>query len=319
MENICAFNGDADGLCALQQLALADGRMAGVRLISGPKRQTKLLAGVEAGCGDVVTVLDVSISQNRSDVERLLAAGATVRYFDHHAGEVPHHPALCAYIDTSPAVCTSAIVDRHLGGACRAWAVVGAYGDNLDATAEELAGRLGLSSAERNALRGLGIALNYNAYADSVDDMFFHPIALHRLMLSHREPGSFVREAGAFRVLADGHANDMDHLSSVKPAAEQPHGAVFLLPAEKWARRAMGLFANDLVGKWPARAHAVLMLRPDGGLLVSVRAPKLRPYGAVELCSSFETGGGRQAAAGINHLKAGELDTFMARFFDQFA
>ncbi|HZO01328.1 MAG TPA: acetyltransferase, partial [Burkholderiales bacterium] len=88
---IFAFNGDADGLCALQQLRLAEG--AGpAQLVTGPKRRTALLAAVAAGARDEVTVLDVSFHANRDAVLRLLAAGARVRYFDHHhAGELPAH------------------------------------------------------------------------------------------------------------------------------------------------------------------------------------------------------------------------------------
>ena len=85
------FNGDADGLCALQQLHLAEG-LAGAHLVTGPKRHTQLLAHVPAREGDEVTVLDISFNSNREDVQRLLADGARVRYFDHHhAGELPAH------------------------------------------------------------------------------------------------------------------------------------------------------------------------------------------------------------------------------------
>ena len=138
MPRIFAFNGDADGLCALQQLRLAEG--AGqAQLVTGPKRRTALLAAVAAGARDEVTVLDVSFHANRDAVLRLLAAGARVRYFDHHhAGQLPDDPRLEAHIDTAPTVCTSAIVDRYLGGAQRAWAAVGAYGDNLAATGRAL-------------------------------------------------------------------------------------------------------------------------------------------------------------------------------------
>ena len=59
---------------------------------------------------------------------------------------------------------------------------------------------------------------------------------------------------------------------------------------------------------FPARAHAVLTERDDDSFLVSVRAPFERRTGAEAVCAQFETGGGREAAAGINRLPAGELD-----------
>src|SRR5947207_2402070 len=91
LRRIFAFNGDADGLCALQQLRLAEPG-AEPQLVTGPKRHTRLLSGMSAAAGDEVTVLDVSFHANRDDVLRLLEAGARVRYFDHHhAGELPAH------------------------------------------------------------------------------------------------------------------------------------------------------------------------------------------------------------------------------------
>ena len=63
----CAFNGDADGLCALQQLRLARELSDDVRLTSGVKRDIGLLRWVSAGPGERVTVLDISHTQNRAD------------------------------------------------------------------------------------------------------------------------------------------------------------------------------------------------------------------------------------------------------------
>ena len=89
------FNGDADGLCALQQLRLAGELSPQVRLVIGVKRDIELLRRVQAGPGERVTVLDVAHEQNREATRRLLDGGARVRYFDHHyAGELPRHPAV---------------------------------------------------------------------------------------------------------------------------------------------------------------------------------------------------------------------------------
>ena len=151
--HIDVFNGDADGLCALQQLRLAEPLPAErVTRVTGVKRHIRLLDDVTLpprsgeippGAAVRVTVLDVSFAENRAGVERLLAAGAQVRYFDHHfAGEVPRHPALETHLDPSPRLCTSLLVDRYLGGAQRAWAVTGAFGDNLIEPAQEAAAEL---------------------------------------------------------------------------------------------------------------------------------------------------------------------------------
>jgi hypothetical protein len=73
-----------------------------------------------------------------------------------------------------------------------------------------------------------------------------------------------------------------------------------------------GVFANGVAQASPGRAHAVLTHRPEGGYVVSVRAPIVRPEGADALCRQFPTGGGRKGAGGINHLPDGRLDDFVA-------
>ena len=304
------FNGDADGLCALQQLHLAEG-LAAAALVTGPKRRIALLAGVSAGAGDQVSVLDVSFHSNRDAVLRLLAAGARVRYFDHHhSGELPEHPRLEAHIDTAPAMCTSAIVDRYLGGAQRAWAAVGAYGDNLKETGNAL-------HADPR-LERLGVLLNYNAYGESEQDLFFPPAELHRRLAPHADPVQFIREDPAYQTLENGYADDMQRAASLKPAAAREKAAVYVLPDAPWARRVSGALANNLARSAPSRAHAMLSPNSAGGMQVSVRAPLERPAGAAGLCLEYETGGGREAAAGINHLPAEKVDAFTGRFLDYF-
>jgi hypothetical protein len=58
------------GLCAPHQLRLES--PAGAELVAGVKRDIKLLGGVEAGAGDLVTVLDISLDSNRRGLLRLL-------------------------------------------------------------------------------------------------------------------------------------------------------------------------------------------------------------------------------------------------------
>ena len=68
----------------------------------------------------------------------------------------------------------------------------------------------------------------------------------------------------------------------------------------------------------PNRAHAMLTKNSEGGFVVSVRAPLNNKVGADELCRKFETGGGRKAAAGINHLPAEDYERFLAAFLVAF-
>ena len=313
MRRIDVFNGDADGLCALHQLRLAE--PAESELVTGVKRDIALLERVMAGEGDAVTVLDVSLDKNRDALLRLLEGGATVRYFDHHfPGDIPAHPRLEAVIDTSPEVCTSLLVDRHLGGRFRPWAVAAAFGDNLHASARRAAEPLGLDEERLNTLRELGECLNYNGYGESLDDLHFHPAELYRLVSGHADPFAFVVEEAAYVRLRDGYREDMARAAALQPEAETAGGAVYLLPDAQWSRRVSGVFANELATAHPRRAHGVLTRRSDGTYTVSVRAPLANPAGADELCRVFPTGGGRKGAAGINRLPADQLDAFFARF-----
>ena len=105
---------------------------------------------------------------------------------------------------------------------------------------------------------------------------------------------------------------------SVTATETREAGRVFMLPADKWARRISGVFGNHLAVASPEQAHAVLTAREDGGYVVSVRAPMATKSGADEVCSQFETGGGRRGAAGINHLPESELSRFLTLFYTAF-
>jgi len=308
------FNGDADGICALHQLRLDE--PADSELVTGPKRDISLLKRVKAGAGDRVTVLDIALSKNRDALDKLLEAGAQVRYFDHHQpGDIPDHPNFEAHIDTDANVCTSLLVNHYLHGRQLAWAVTAAFGDNLADAARQAAVPLGLSADQLAQLQSLGECLNYNGYGETLDDLFFDPAELYRQLRPHADPFAFIAESPAYQILKAGYHDDMARAVGVPAADARASGRIFMLPAEKWARRISGVFGNQLAVESPAQAHAVLTAKPDGGYVVSVRAPLANKSGADTLCSQFDTGGGRKGAAGINHLPAAELGRFIATFF----
>ncbi len=311
------FNGDADGICALHQLRLID--PADSELITGPKRDIGLLKRVEAQAGDRITVLDIALSKNRDALDRLLEAGAHVRYFDHHQpGDIPAHPHFEPHIDTDANVCTSLLVNRYLQGRQLAWAVAAAFGDNLADAARQAAAPLNLSAGQLAQLQSLGECLNYNGYGETLDDLFFDPAELYGQLRPFADPFAFVAESPAYRILQAGYRDDMARAVAVDATEMRAAGRIFMLPAEKWARRISGVFGNRLAVESPAQAHAVLTAKPGGGYVVSVRAPLAARSGADELCSRFDSGGGRKGAAGINHLPESELGRFIASFFEMY-
>jgi hypothetical protein len=311
------FNGDADGICALQQLRLCEPKES--VLVTGLKRDIDLLSRVDASLGDEVTVLDVSLEKNRTALDRVLNAGATVFYADHHfPGEIPEHQKLDVHIDVTADTCTSLIVNEYLQGANARWAVVGAFGDNFDQAARDLGLSIGLTEVELTQLQQLGICLNYNGYGFELDDLMFHPEVLFQMVNPHSDPlGFIVLEAGYGALLAQ-FQTDMKMAEGFGPHASNNNGAAYLLPNESWAKRVVGVMGNDLAKKYPDRAHALLVDMGNGGYRVSVRAPYNRKHGADELCRQFESGGGRKAAAGINWLSSllvpQFLDTFNINF-----
>jgi len=319
MAFIDVFNGDADGICSLVQLHHETPRESS--LITGVKRDIELLAQVNAAAGDRITVLDISLDKNRDALVRALEAGATVFYCDHHfAGEIPQSPNLEVVINESADVCTSLLVNGRLKGRFSLWAVVGAFGDNLNQSALAVARTLNLAQAQIQQLENLGTYLNYNGYGEKLADLHFHPADLFRAVRPYVSPLDFIADAKeSFGKLEHGYKNDMASAQALTPLSADSQGAAFLLPDEPWARRVSGVYSNDLANLNPDRAHAVLTQKAEGGYLISVRAPLKRKSGADELCRQFPTGGGRQAAAGINHLPEDQLDTFLAAFRRQFA
>ncbi len=305
------FNGDADGICALHQLRLAEPRAS--ELVTGDKREIALVGRVTAQADDELTVLDVSLACNAQALQRQLARGAKCRYFDHHfAGEIPSHPNLAAFIDTAPDVCTSLLVDRYLDGRYRIWAVVAAFGDNLADAARKAAAPLDLSMTQLALLQELGEGLNYNAYGDSVDDLNYHPADLYQSLSRYFDPFSFISDEPMFDVLSGARADDLYRARELDSEMETARCALYVLPDAAWSRRVNGSFGNVLVTEHPQRAHAVLT-RSHNGYRVSVRSALERPAGADALCRQF-AGGGRQRAAGIDLLPESQLKRFVAEF-----
>ncbi len=312
MQRIDVCNGDADGLCAVLQWRLHE--PAPAALVTGLKRDIGLLERVHAAPGDEVLVCDISMQRNRGALLRLLDQGVRVRYFDHHAvRDVPVHPNLECHLETSPQVCTSLLMDRHLRGAFHAWALVGAYGDNLSEVADALAAAAGMPSQDRTSLRALGEAINYNAYGDDERDVRIAPASLYQVMARYADPLDMLLHDSVAQQLDALRRADLELAVAVAPHWQNDRACVVVLPDAPWSRRVIGTLANWLALEHPQRAHAVLKPLQDDGFEVSVRAPLIAPNGADRLCSRFG-GSGRARAAGIDCLPPDALERFIGEF-----
>ena len=303
------FNGDADGICALHQLRME--KPVESTLVTGLKHEIALLDAVDAGPGDIVTVLDLSMERNRQALRRLLARGALVRYYDHHdTGGIPDHEGLVAVIDTSADTCTSVIVDGVLHGRFRQWAVVGAFGDNQHGTAEGLAHALGLDGRQVATLRELGEDLNYNAYGRSEPDVMIAPRELYRIVRRHVSPFDLAAGEPVVHRLKEQRESDLAKASCVTPVHSGEGADAWVLPDEDWSRRVSGTLANRLAIDDPSRAHAVLTPIAGDAYRVSVRSPRGATR-ASDFCRAFASGGGRACAAGVEELPRAQLGRFV--------
>lgn len=319
MNYIDVFNGDADGICGLHQLRLAH-PCPDAQLVTGVKRDINLLAKIQQQSGASITVLDISLDKNRDHLCTLLDQENQVTYIDHHySGEIPQSSRLKTHIDPDVRVCTSVIVNSLLKGRYRKWAMVGAFGDNIDETALELAKDSALADDEINSLKELGILLNYNGYGADIADLFFSPDALYRHVSHYEDPLLFHAESKELATLRQGYADDLAKAAGHVPIHEDDAGRIFQFPDESWARRVSGVYANSLAREMPDKAHGMLTANSDSTLRISVRAPLNRRSGADELCRRFPTGGGRAGAAGVNNLPSEMLPEFLTAFSEQFS
>jgi len=320
MTYIDIFNGDADGICALTQLHNAHPREA--KLVTGVKRNIQLVDTVNFKANDQITILDISLDKNIKGVRNALATEAKVFYVDHHyAGTIPKHKNLKTLIDTSSNTCTSLLINQHLKDQFIDWAIVGAFGDNLITTANDLGKQSGLSEQQLALLEKLGNYINYNGYGSAIEDLHFHPETLFNHTRKFSSPFDFIQnDRETFEILEQGYNDDMALANDVKSHFKNDSVRVFILPSTTWARRVSGVFSNNLANEMPDSAHAVLTENnTQKGYVVSVRAPLNKKIGADELCREFPTGGGRKAAAGINNLPADQLRFFTSRFSEFFS
>ena len=313
MTNYDVFNGDTDGIFAWHQLRLAHPRDA--TLVTGVKRDVGLVGRVEAGEGDLVTVLDVSHAKNRKDVQRLLDSGAMVEYFDHHdPGELLEHPNITYHINTEPNVSTGLIVNSHVKGKNRLWSIATAFGDNHMDLAMNMAKSENLSEEQTTLLKQIGLVVNYNSYGQTVEDLFFPPEEIAKAV---KACGSdifrFTEQSDIFPTLLENFSADMSSAVCQEPYSISDNAVIYTLPNEGWTHRIMGSFSNHLVSTNKDLACAIAVLNSDGTYRISVRSSINNPYGAGDLCKKF-SGGGREKAGGVNNLNASEIDNFKKEF-----
>lgn len=311
------FNGDADGIIS-QHLRLLGGVVPGAR-ITGLKRDIALLDRVTGPGPLALHVFDINVASNRAALDRLLAAGVTVSWYDHHEpGPLPDSPRFTHRIVTARGTCTGLIVHAAHPGQDPRWAAMAAFGDNVPEAAMALLAPLWLSEAATSRLREAGELLNYNAYGETPDDVLVPPLEVALRLAPFRDPEAFLAESGLIEPLRAQFRGDEAEMGALLPTDKRAGASLYVLPGVAWARRLGSTFANRAALNDPGRAVAVLHPLEGGAYQISLRAPRGRPEApaASSLAGEYPSGGGRALAAGINRLPAGEVEGFVRRFFE---
>ncbi|GAA0296761.1 DHH family phosphoesterase [Psychrosphaera haliotis] len=346
--NYDVFNGDADGILALLQLRLA-AKSSGdsalsmrssvessiktpnePTLITGVKRDISLLQKIPIdtlNSNSVVTVLDISMEKNSSALKQVLKTGANVLYIDHHRADAHLESDnelakgnLQAHIDLSSDTCTALIVDKLIDGAFHHWAICGAYGDNLVSIADSLCKAASLSNLQSDQLKTLGMLINYNGYGAEIGDLAYHPAELFTLLLRYQSPFECIEDLSSpYHLLKSKFEADMSQAKQSEIIFESEHLHASVMPDMPWSRRISGTYGNQLANGTPERAHLVFTIVDSEHYLVSLRAPLNNRVGAGDLCSQFDSGGGRAGAGGINQLPQSEALVLCQRVHDFYA
>jgi len=318
------FNGDADGIIALLQLRLAMPKDS--LLITGVKRDIGLLKQVDVNKATAVTVLDISLEKNNQALQALINNQVDVFYVDHHrTGDIPKSNKLTTLLNTDANTCTSLLVNDLLKGQYSYWAIAAAFGDNMHASASDLAQKVGLSKRQKDQLNELGTYINYNGYGQELSDLHFHPAALYQSLLEYPDPFVLInQENSIFSQLKAAYLADMAKARTADVLSDNDIVKTIVLEDAAWSRRVSGVFGNDLANQAPDKAHIVITLNPievdlqsknkiqnEQSYTLSLRAPLNNKQGAGDICAQFPTGGGRAAAAGVNALPKGRLVEFI--------
>jgi len=313
------FNGDADGIISLIQLRLH--QPLNTTLVTGVKRDIQLLKDLDVKQRDSFSILDISMEKNIIPLIEILDKNCEVLYADHHrCGDIPANDNLTALIDLDANTCTALIIDKYLDGQFHSWAICAAYGDNMIAKADSLADQAGYDEHQKRQLKELGTLINYNGYGSQLSDLHFDPADLYRLLVNYQSPFDVIADPNSpFKILQSAYQADLEKALAIPAQYKSELLSIFELPDQAWSRRISGVYGNLLANIQPDSAFAVLTKNADQQYLVSLRAPLNNKQGAGDICSQFESGGGRAAAAGINSLAETELTRFISLVEQQYS
>lgn len=310
------FNGDADGIISLHQYRMLVPNES-VKF-TGVKRDVELLRHVleQDICHQLLNVFDVSMKSNHIHIIEALRNCNHMRWFDHHdPGDFDYGNDVRSVIDTDPNTCTAIIVDEYISRKYTDWTIAAAYGDNLHKTAKRIGSHL--SDEQHQTLKHVGEVINYNGYGRTEQDLIAHPLDVFNDLHEYVSPFEYADTSELFAKIDAQMLLDQDEVNNSVTLLDKTFGKVVRLPDSISSIRYSGIYSNQLATDNPDMAFVILTTVPHG-YRASIRAPLNRPTGAGALASQFNTGGGREKAAGINLLKEDQLETLFDKFEQAF-
>ena len=92
--------------------------------------------------------------------------------------------------------------------------MVGAFGNSL--VEEGKAQAAGIPAAATERLAALGVAINYHAYGDTIDDLHVPPAELAAEMLKYAGALELAQKSKTYRALAEGYRDDLGRGRSIR-------------------------------------------------------------------------------------------------------
>ena len=297
--DVCA--GDADALCAVLQWRLHEPKAA--QMVSGPLCATASLGRFQLLPGDDVLVCNVPFNSQPAPGMSGPIGNARVQYLDCR-GQAPgdSSPYSKAGHSTDAKVCTSLLVNHLLQGKFGGWALVGAYGSQVQQGVNAHALQLGFSAGARKRLQRLGEVITYNAEVIHPRYLYAEPATLYARLLRYDDPLEFLQSESLADELDELRQSDLQTGLAWKPYWRDAHASVYVLPDEAWAARVARYLKSRLAILDPERAIAVLSPAGTGSYRAAVQ-PGLMVRNAVTPKKWL-----------IEHLPMNEVDNFVGAF-----
>jgi hypothetical protein len=233
---------------------------------------TASLGNFEVLPGDELLVCNVPVRVSPLPDRHAEMRKVRVQYLDcrgQSSGSVtPHSTQGLSFV---PTVCASLLVNHLLAGEFSGWALVGAYGSQVECGVAAQTVGLRYSASERIGLQRLGEVISYNAEVAHPRHIYLEPAHLYAQLARYQDPLDFLQANSLADDLDGVRRSDLQKALAWQPYWKDAHASVYVLPDEGWASRAAKQLKSRLAALDPDRAVAVLSPAGKGNFRVVVQ------------------------------------------------